>query len=612
MGSALPTQFKPLPKTTQQTTTSDAAPKTTVISTAPAGYAPVVTPPPPMLAVSQPAPVTHERKFPFGATFQLKALAIILRTPNVLHDYCKDIKAAYFEDPVLQNLFRIIQAYYFTYKVAPTESALLEEIKVDAKKLGFSDEFIGGLAAVAHEICTSVEIDEADYIQDRMVSFIKFRRALEVTLKMADLVDKMDTHGQGDFDQVLPLIRELNAIGSKGTQGYDFADNVATLSDQLRNSDIYSSAMKVPIGIKKFDHILDGGLGAGEIAFIVAGAGVGKSSLLLNTAIAAQQAGVNVLVVTMELKESDYALRAAQRYAGVSKEHVLYNSMRYQDRMPTVISMANKAKLIFKYFPPGRCSVDSLRSYFSQLLTQEENQGQWLVIIDYLEKMKMGGDDRRNNREDWALIGDTVNELIAFGHEFNVPIFSASQTTRSGYAKVARSKGTKHTDKDDIGASWKKVEHADVILAFDQSEIEKAAGVARLRALKVRRGKDGISVRIKDNRPTMTFVEMEGDITDATMTLSPVMEYSPRRDGELLVLHNNYDNITPYEDESLDGLIRPPQVDIEDYLEDQINSLSSERDEMDIDVVANEQRQRAANMHMTAGGVQQLVRSKLE
>ena len=542
-----------------------------------------------------PSPIIPEghdvgnRKFPFGPVFQTKALAIILRLPTVMQDYCDDFKAGYFEDAVHQNLFRLIQKYYKVYKVTPTEVALLELIREDARQLGHNEDFVAKLASLASEIATQTDLSDAKYIQDRMVDFIKYRRAVEVTFKMVESLEKMELSGSEDFTQVLPLIRELNAIGNKGGLGYSFYDNVSSLPEQLRDSDIYSAAAKVPTGFKTIDHVLDGGLGAGEIGFIVAGAGIGKSTLLLNVAVAAQQAGVNVLVVTMELKESDFALRCAQRLAGVTKEHVLYKSERYLDRLPYVQSLGEKARIVFKYYPPGRATVDTIRSYFSQLLVQEGNDGRWLVIIDYLEKLKLS-DDRRNNREDWALIGDAVNELIAFGVEFSVPVFSASQVTRSGYAKVARSAGTKHTDKDDIGSSWKKVEHADLILSFDQSEIEKAAGIARVRALKVRRGKDGMSFKVRDDRPIMNFVEIDDFGND-------INAYCPRRDvDDLVTLRPAWDNLTPYPDETMEGLIRPPVIDIELYRKDQISSIAREETRVELSDVQSAQDVRIADM----------------
>jgi replicative DNA helicase len=903
-------------------------PTTTVPSVGvspPSGFAP---PKPSSFSELKPSPMIPDghdvgnKKFPFGPVFQTKALAIVLRLPTVMQDYCDDLRAGYFEDPVHQNLFRLIQKYYKVYKVTPTEVALLELIREDTKQLGHNEDFVARLASLANEIATQTDLSDANYIQDRMVDFIKYRRAVEVTFKMVESLEKMQMSGNEDFQQVLPLIRELNAIGSKGGLGYSFYDNVSSLSDQLRDTDVYSAAAKVPTGFKTIDHILDGGLGAGEIGFIVAGAGIGKcfrkgtevrmfdgslkkvedvvvgdavmgpdskprtvlslgrgrekmyevrpvkgnsyfvneshilsfvlsgkrygdrvvnmsvsdfikqnkrfkkhakgykvavsypstsvridpyilgtwlgdgtshnpditsfdtevvsaweeeaksrgllfkdlkavgrysinsgvkgsndstflndlisyglrdnkhipvdylindrgvrlsllagiidtdghlhksksgyelstvseilakgyeelalslgfscsvklknkrcqtgavgqyyvltihgaceeipvriprkkanprkqvkdvlrsgisvieseeedyfgfavdgdhlfllrdftvvhnSTLLLNVAVAAQQAGVNVLVVTMELKESDFALRCAQRLAGVTKEHVIYKSERYLARLPYVQDLGNKAKIVFKYYPPGRANVDTIRSYFSQLLVQEGNDGKWLVIIDYLEKMKLG-DDRKSNREDWALIGDAVNELIAFGVEFNVPVFSASQVTRSGYAKVARSAGTKHTDKDDIGASWKKVEHADLILSFDQSEIEKAAGIARVRALKVRRGKDGMSFKVRDDRPIMNFVELDPDGND-------INGYHPRRDiDNLVTLRPDWDNLTPYSDETMEGLIRPPAIDIELYRREQISSISREETKVELSDVVGAQRDRIAEM----------------
>src|ERR1019366_4968088 len=71
------------------------------------------------------------KRFPFSATFQTKALAVILRYPSMTQDYINDVRAGYFSDTVHQNLFRLVQTYYQTYKCAPTELALMELIQYD-------------------------------------------------------------------------------------------------------------------------------------------------------------------------------------------------------------------------------------------------------------------------------------------------------------------------------------------------------------------------------------------------------------------------------------------------------------------------------------------------
>jgi replicative DNA helicase len=522
-------------------------------------------------------PDGSDRRFPFGNLFQTKALAIILRLPSVMQDYVTDIRPGYFSEPTHQTLFRLIQQYYTLYKMAPTEVAMKELVREDARRLGHGDDFVAAMATLIDEVL-KVDISEAEWLQDKITNFVKFRRALEVTMKMADVVEQLDKSGEGDFAKIVPMVRELNAIGARGGLGFSFNDNYDKLPDILTNSSDYSSATKVPLGFSKVDHALDGGVGAGHVVFFVAGSGVGKSSVLAQTAAVDALAGFNVCVYTCELKEEDYSLRIMQRLGGLCKEHVIYDSVRYQQRLPIIKeAMENAGRIHVKYFPPGRASVDKLRSHFSQLITRVDNGRPWVVLLDYVEKLKLGGDDRRGNRDDWALIGDTVDDLIAFGHEFGTPVISASQTNRQGYAKVARGKGRSHTDKDDIGSSWKKIEHADVVLAFDQSEMEKAAGIARIRALKVRRGKDGFTFRVRDDRPIMNFVELDNEGRE-------VLQYSPRRDGEML---NLYISRWVQDDlllgESRDGLIRPPQVDIENYRTEQIQQLLAEQRGIDVD-----------------------------
>ena len=549
----------------------------------PVKSAAVVTPPAGFAATS--GGFTSNKKFPFSETFQTKALAVVLRIPSMLQDYVNDIRAGYFGNVEHQNLFRLIQTYYQTYKCAPTEVAIMEMIKDDCQRLGHPDDFKVRMSTLAHEV-TTIDISEGRYLEDRVKSFVKFQRAVEITTKMADLCESIEAEGDSDFDAVVPLIRELNAIGTKGGLGFDFYENIESLPDRLRQSENYSTGAKIPIGWSPVDQALDGGMSAGEIGFLVAGAGVGKSTGLVQAATSCSMAGFNAIVYTMELKEEDYALREMQRLLGLGKKHVLYESQRYRARLPYLIQAREEGrlgKIHYKYYPPGRATVDTLRSHFSNLLTTHGNGKPWLIIVDYVEKLKMG-DDRRGNREDWALIGDAVNELIAMGHEFGSPVLSASQTNRAGYAKVARSKGRAHTDKDDIGASWKKVEHADLVLAFDQSELEKAAGLARIRTMKIRRGQDGLTFRVKDERPIMRLTEINFEGQE-------VNSYAPRSNGDDLHLTlANWDQRMPFDDESEDegGHLLPPAIEIGLYKRNQLKAQQHESEGLDLEQVIAE------------------------
>lgn len=506
-----------------------------------------------------------------------------MRIPPVLAENLEYIKPSYFESIVHRYLCQMMFNYFRKYKTLPTAHALKEQIKHECAVLGHPEELKIQLSVLVDEIA-NIDLAEAKYLMDRLIQFCIKNRAREAAVDLINVIDDFDAKGTGDFMKINKKLREVSAIGVAGGKGFDFMGTLDELPSILANSKHYAAAEKIPTGFKFLDHSLDGGLGAGEIAFIAAPPGAGKSTLLVQFAAGAMLGGYNVMIYTMELKEIDYAMRLQQRLTGVGKHHLIQNSQRYQSRKGWMIQSTMGAKVLIQYYPPATATVDALKSHFSRVKAEEMGDENttirpWLVIIDYVEKLKLGDMSKIASHE---LVGVAVDELIGMGHEFSTPILTASQINREGYKKVSGSQGKKHVDKDNIATSWRKVEAADLILTFNQSEYEKAAAEARIYIAKSRRGRDNVHFKVIDHRPTMNMIEVDRDG-------SIITAYEPKRDGHSIEIRPAWDNgpNPAFNDETSDGWLQPPDVEFKAYLADQLQGLSEEQVGVDLDHVRN-------------------------
>lgn len=521
------------------------------------------------------APTVQGERLPFDLQFQTKAIAIMMRQPGVLADHIDYIQPGYFESAVHRYVVKVMFAYYKKFKTPPTLAAIEVEIVEECVRLKHSEALKEQLLEVARA-AAEADLAESKWITKRMIDFAKKSAAKQIAIDLVTMIQTMEAKGEGDFDKIGPQIRKLAAIGATGGRGTDLNEGIENLPKRLQEGSMYSRGWKVPLGLRGIDWSIDGGMSAGEIVFICAPPGAGKSTLLVGAAAAAIDAECNVMIFTMELKEDDYELRLHQRMTGVGKQHIIQNSMRYADRLPWMRERTNKVHVKIKYYPPNTATVDVLRSYFSRVKAESPDNGRpWVIILDYVEKLRMGDPEKVQT---WELIGMVVDDLIAFGYEYGAPVVTASQINRQGYAKVSRSDGRKHTSKEDIASSWKKVEAADIVLMFDQSELEKANGVARLRVEKCRRGKDGYTVSLRDERPIMNLVELDFE-------KQPINAYAPRRhdDEGILELRPAWDNVAPYPDETATGSLRPPQMEIDEFLMEKLESIRREKEGVDFE-----------------------------
>jgi replicative DNA helicase len=512
----------------------------------------------------------------------------------------------------MRMLCDVTFSYWNKYHSSPTVHSLREEIKLRASRDLLSEPTKLALFALCDELST-MDISESAYLNDRVAHFSKVSALSETAIALVTAAENYKrSEDEHEFQEVLQKMRDIQSIGTSQKPSFDLVASAANLPSIISASAHYSSKMRIPTGFRALDHSLGGGLGAGEIAFIAAPPGAGKSTLLTQFAAGAILGQANVMVFTMELKQEDYGLRLMQRLCGVTKDHIAGNSLRWRERFEWANEQLRGKKVIFKYFPPGRATVDSLRSSFSKDVAHHDNGRPWVIIVDYVEKLRLMESRTLSNHD---LIGYAVDELIAMGDEFEAPVISASQINRQGFRRSNTGSGRRVNTNDDIAASWKKVEAADLLLTFNQTPAEKAGGIARIHLNKSRRGEDGWSFPVLDQRPIMNMVELEQSTGNQVQTYSPYFNddyLEPRPDWS--------DQAEPFEDESLEGKIRPPQLVLNDWLTKQILTIQESSNDYTVDDARRDFTQRTgqsiagggpvAGMDNLYSGIDQIMRGR--
>ena len=191
---------------------------------------------------------------------------------------------------------------------------------------------------------------------------------------------------------------------------------------------------RIPFDLDYFNRITKGGLPNKTLNIALAGTGVGKSLFMCHCAASALSQGRNVLYITMEMAEERIAERIDANLMNVDIGALEYmEKEKFKDRVKSIAEKTH-GKLIIKEYPTGQANTSHFRALLNELKLKK-NFIPEIIFIDYLNicassRMKsMGG-----SINSYTYIKAIAEEMRGLAVEFNLPIMSATQTTRSGYS----------------------------------------------------------------------------------------------------------------------------------------------------------------------------------
>lgn len=217
------------------------------------------------------------------------------------------------------------------------------------------------------------------------------------------------------------------------------------------------------------DDALEGGIGDGELALLLAPSGVGKTSYLWKAVTNAALAGKNVLGVTLEIKLAKCSARVDSALTGMTRTELTTNPAAAWKKRNDL-----KGKIWIKDWSHKEVRVSDIRAVIKQM----EQKGQHVdyLMVDYMELLRPEYVDRKQPRFNFSRV---AIELRRLANELNIPVLSAWQTNRAGADKHVLS-------KTDVGEDWGIVKIADILLGLNQNAEEGREKVMRINILKQR------------------------------------------------------------------------------------------------------------------------------
>ncbi len=353
----------------------------------------------------------------------MKLETLILR--NLVQDegYTRQViphlKPEYFEG-AYRILFNEVISFVNTFGKLPNSEALNIELQKNGK---IPNSQLPEVFSIADSLGVVVEDTNRDWLIGETERWCQDRSIFLAIMKSIDIIEgKDDKLSKNALPELLSTALSVNFDTDVG---HDYIDN----SDD-RYEFYHRAEEHLPFDLEMFNKITKGGLVNKSLNIALAGTGVGKSLFMCHVAAGALTQMKNVLYISMEMSEERVAERIDANLMNVPIDQLSNLNKEMFDKKVAKIASKGIGKLIIKEYPTGAANATHFRALLAELKLKKEFTPD-LICIDYLNicaSSRMKADSGS-----YGYIKSIAEELRGLAIENNVPILSATQTTRGGY-----------------------------------------------------------------------------------------------------------------------------------------------------------------------------------
>jgi len=377
------------------------------------------------------------------------------------------IKPDYFQG-VYKTLFKEAGKYVAKYNKLPTTETLIIELQ---EVSSWSDEQYQMAMNIVPQLFTCEVIDQ-DWLLDATEKWCQDRALYNAVMESISIID--GKHESLTKNALPDILSKALGVSFDKNVGHDYVENA-----EERFEFYHKEEDRLPFDLEFFNSITKGGVPRKTLNICLAGTGVGKSLYMCHVAASSLTQGKNVLYITMEMAEERIAERIDANLLNVPIDQLENLSKDIFTTKVNNLSKKTNGKLIIKEYPTGSAHTGHFRALLNELKLKKEFEPD-IIFIDYLNicassRMKgMGGAINSYN-----YIKAIAEELRGLAVEFDVPLFSATQTTRSGFSNS-------DIGLEDTSESFGLPATADLMFALISTEELEQLGQIMVKQLKNR------------------------------------------------------------------------------------------------------------------------------
>jgi replicative DNA helicase len=359
------------------------------------------------------------------------------------------LRPEYFGNREDQVVFRTIQTFVDDYNNCPTPEAL--EIAVQKTNIG--EEDFRQAQNLIQELTNEAVNNE--WLLKETERWCKDRAIYNAILKSIEIIDGKDK--QHTADALPGLLQDALGVAFDNSVGHDYINDAAS-----RFEFYHRVENRMPFDLEMLNKITNGGLPNKTLNVVLAGTGVGKSLFMCHVGAAALSVGKNVLYITMEMAEEKIAERIDANLMNLPMDQLHDLPKQMFDTRIARIKDKTEGRLIIKEYPTAGAHSGHFKALLNELSLKQTFRPD-IIMIDYLNICASARFKNAQAANSYMYIKAIAEELRGLAVEHDVPILTATQTTRGGY-------GNTDVELTDTSESFGLPATADLMFALISTE----------------------------------------------------------------------------------------------------------------------------------------------
>ena len=391
---------------------------------------------------------------------------------NLLHneEYLRKtipfIKSDYFQDHNQKIVFEEIVDFVNQYNETPTQEVLSIEVE---KRNDINEQTFKELVHLIRNL--TEEPQEFEWLCDTTEKWCKERAIYLALMESIQIADGQDNKKAPDA--IPSILSDALSVSFDNHVGHDY------LQDYEERFALYhKKESKIEFDLEYFNKITKGGLPNKTLNIALAGTGVGKSLFMCHMASSCLLQNKNVLYITCEMAEEKIAERIDANLLNVNIQEITELPKNTFETKVNNLAQKTKGTLIIKEYPTATAHSGHFKSLLNELALKKSFRPD-IIFIDYLNICASSRYRAGSNVNSYTVIKSIAEELRGLACEANVPIVSATQTTRSGY-------GSSDVELTDTSESFGLPATADLMFALISTEELESLGQILVKQLKNR------------------------------------------------------------------------------------------------------------------------------
>ena len=414
------------------------------------------------------------------------------------------LKDEYFHNLADKTVYRLIDDYVKKYNSTPTKEVLMIELN---NRDGMTENSFKESKRLIEDL--QVDNTELKWLLDSTEKFCQEKAIYNAIMASIKIID--DKSGASSTGAIPTLLSDALGVSFDVSIGHDYFLNADDRYDFYHRREEH-----IPFDLEYFNKITKGGLVRKTLNIALAGTGVGKSLFMCHCASHNLTQGKNVLYITMEMAEEKIAERIDANLLNVTVDELATLPKDAYDKKIARVKEKTVGKLIIKEYPTASAGSANFRHLLNELRIKR-NFVPDIIYIDYLNICSSSRIKAGANVNSYTYIKAIAEELRGLAVEFNVPVVSATQTTRGGY-------GNSDVELTDTSESFGLPATADLMFALISTEEMEDLSQLMVKQLKDRYNDPTIHRRfvVGIDRAKMRLYNTEDSAQDGIMDDTPV------------------------------------------------------------------------------------------